>query len=344
MTRAISRLTLLLLMVCAGSSCGDYPTGSGNHGPPDSSRQNGLWVVSGTFPALMRLAAEQLAASGSVIPSTVITSPSAPFTLNSVAFDADGTMWMSNPGDSSLLGFAPSALSSSGEHTATTVISTTDGSLNVPSALAFDASHHLWVANYGSGTIARFDPAQLAASGAPVPTIVLSTTGHPTGLAFDADGGLWFSDNQANRLAKYAADQLNSSGFILPAVVLSTNGTALRNPSGIAFDDAGKLWVANPGNQTVIALGAGQLETTGLANPSIVISPTTSSPALPVALAFDDAGNLWVVDGVGALAKYDHAALAASGAPAPAVRLVLANRLNLWIPAFWPKPQTLPLH
>jgi sugar lactone lactonase YvrE len=344
MIRTISRLTSLLLLVFAGSACGDYSTGSGYQGPPDTSRQNGLWVVSGTEPALVRLSTEQLAASGSVIPSTVITTTTTSFTLNSVAFDAAGTMWMSSPGDSSLLAFDPSALASSGDRTATRVISSHDGSLNASSAIAFDASHHLWVANHGNGTIVRFDSAQLAASGAPAPTIVLSGLGHPTGLAFDAGGNLWFSDNQGNRLAMFSVAQLSASGFTLPAVVLNTNGTTLRNPSGIAFDDAGKLWVANVGTQTIIAFGPDQLDTTALANPSIVISPTTTSPALPVGLAFDASGNLWVVDGVGVLAKYDHVSLAASGAPAPDVRVVLTNHLNLWIPAFWPKPPRLPLH
>jgi sugar lactone lactonase YvrE len=345
MTRRTIRTASLLLLLIAAAGCSDYSAPSSTYDPPsDTTFADGLWTSSGSLPAIFRLSSSQLQSSGSVSPATSITTSSASlFTLNSVAFDAAGTLWMTSQHDSLLLAFRRSALVTSGVRIASRVIASDDSSLSAPSALAFDAAHGLWVANSGNGTIVRFDSAQLASAGRPTPVVILSQLGHPTGLAFDASGSLWFSDNHANRLAKFSAAQLSHSGTILPEVVINNFAGSFSSPSGLAFDGAGNLWVANTGRSTVIALGSDQLNASGRPIPRIVISPTDSTASLPVGLAFDDHGSLWVVYGEGLIAKYDHAALAASGAPAPAVRLVINDHILFWSPAFWPKPAGLPL-
>src|SRR2546425_9452749 len=81
-------------------------------------------------------------------------------------------------------------------------------------------SHRLWVANHDNGTLVRFDGAQLAAGGAPVPAVVLSGLGHPTAPAFDGDGALWVSDNVAQTVAKYPGAGPPASGPPAPALAL----------------------------------------------------------------------------------------------------------------------------
>lgn len=344
MTRFTVRAAMSLLTMVACVSCADYSPPSRVPDPPDTTFEDGLWTLSGIRPGIFRLTSSQLQGSDTVTPATSITTSSAALDgFNSIAFDAAGTMWMTSQTDSVLLAFSRPALATSGVRVASTVIASADGSLDAPSALAFDAAHGLWVANTNNGTLVRYDSAQLATGGTPRPKVILSGVGHPTGLAFDAAGGLWFSDGAAHRISKYSASQLDTSGFKLPDVVLTSNGPDISNPVGLAFDAAGNLWIANSGLLNVIALQANHLTTTAFVHADIVISPTATFSSLPLGLAFDDHQDLWVVYAEGAVTKYDHAALAASGTPAPAVSLVINDHVLFRSLAFWPKPAGLPL-
>lgn len=348
MMRITALTAMLVLTVLASASCGDYSTSPGGQyppPPPDTTVVNGLWTVSGSAPAILRLTSPQLLSSGDVTPATAITTSSASLHgFNSVAFDAEGTLWMTSQNDSLLLAFKQSALATSGVRVASRVIAPANESLTAPSALAFDASHNLWVANTGNGTLVRFDSAQLAASGRPTPSVILSDVGRPTGLAFDAAGGLWFSDTQAHRISKFSAAQLDSSARIVPEVVLTSIGPDISGAVGLAFDAAGNLWIANSGLLNVIAIRAEHLTTTAFVHADIVISAAGATPPLPLGLAFDDHGDLWVAYAEGVLAKYDHTTLAASGTPAPAVRVAIKDHQLVRSPAFWPVPTGLPLH
>ena len=344
MMRFTVRAAASLLMIIASASCSDYSAVSPVPDPPDTTFADGLWTISGTPAAILRLTSAQQQAAGDITPATAITTTSAALTgFNGVAFDADGTLWMTSQSDSSLLAFSRASLATSGVSVASRVITAADGSLDAPSALAFDASHRLWVANTNSGSIVRFDSAQVAVGGRAIPSVILSGVGHPTGLAFDAAGGLWFSEGGAHRIAKYSAAQLDTSGFKIPEVVLTSQGPDIGNPIGLAFDAAGSLWIANSGQSNVIALHANHLTTTAFVSADVVISPSSTTPSLPLGLAFDDHGNLWVVYAEGVLREYDHSMLAASGTPAPVV-VTVKDHTSLRSAAFWPKPAGLPLN
>jgi streptogramin lyase len=300
--------------------------------------------VSGSPSGVLRLAPDQLSGTGGRTPVTEISTPSATlFTLAGVAFDSDGDLWIASQDDSLLLAFSPSALASSGTRTARTVILPVDRSLSGPTGLAFDAGHRLWVVNSENATLVRFDPLQLAAGGAQTPAVILSGPGHPSALAFDADGSLWVSDIRFHTIVKYPADRLAVSGSPVPTLVL-TEANSLVNPAGLAFDATGNLWVANTGAENLVAFSPAQLAGIGPAAPHIEITSTGSSLRIPVGLAFDGEGNLWVVGGEGALTKYAAASLSASRALAPIARLDVSGHTLFWSVAFWPKPAGLPLN
>ena len=231
MNAGLRRAALPLLVLAGAIGCGDAtttpnPSDGGvdttvKHHPPHvdpdtgavSPLETGLWMASATPSAVLRLAADQLDATGARAPATAITTPSgALLTLVSVAFDTDGSLWVAGRDDSRLLRFAPSALAGGGERLAATVILPNAGSVDQPTGLAFDRQHRLWVANNHNGTLARFDREQLAAGGAVAPAVVLTIGGRPTGLAFDASGALWVSDHAAVTIAKFSAAQLEASG------------------------------------------------------------------------------------------------------------------------------------
>ena len=336
-------LTVTVLLLVVTVSCG-YDS-NGPYGSPTPSAVEGLWTSSAANPAILRLSPDQLLTTGDRLPATAITTPSAAlFDLNGIAFDTDGTMWVTSQDDSSLVAFSPTALAYSGSSNATVVISSTNGSLSAPTGLAFDKQHRLWVANSHNGTIVRFDRAQLASSGSPVPSVIISGLGQPAAVAFDASGSLWYSDIRRNKVASFSEAQITASGFLAPQVVISALAASLANPAGIAFDVDGNLWVASLSNQTVVGFSAAQLATTGSPVPHVVLSSNAGSLDEPVGLAFDSDGALWVMDGIDVLTKFPRASLGATGAPVPSVRLTLTNYSLFWSVAFWPKPAGLPLN
>lgn len=328
----------LALLITAG--CGYDSTDPGRYDPPTAVLNEGLWIVSGSASAIERLAFSQLVTSGTPSPVTTVTTASASLAaLNSIAFDADGAMWIASQDASLLLAFSPARLAASGLQVATRVIAPTAGSLNRPIGIAFDRRHRLWVLNSVNGTMVRFDGA-----GASAPAVVIAGVGHPSALAFDATGSVWVADIRVSTVAKYSAAQLEVSGSPAPEVVLSATQSSLANPSGLAFDATGNLWIANLGNETVVSFGPAQLGVTGSPVPRVTLSSTEASLASPAGLAFDGEGSLWVMNVDGPLVKLARAELAATGTPSPSVRLQLDGLSSFWGVAFWPKPNGLPLN
>lgn len=313
--------------------------------PPAGSAQDGLWTVSGAPGEIIRLDPTQLLTTGTRTPATrLFTSSASLFALNSVAFDSNGMIWVASQDDSLLLAFAPASGDSIGFGTPAVIIAPTSGSISGPTGIAFDRDHGLWVANFASGTIVRYDRSQLATSGAPVPSVTISGIAHPTGLAFDAGGALWVSDLLSNTVSEYSVAQLSTSGERAPSVVLAPTSLSLANPSGIAFDAANNLWVANTANQSVTAFRPPQRAASGAPTPFVTLEGGDVPLGTPAGLAFDSEGSLWVVGLIGTLNKFSLASIAASGPAVPDVRIRVDNRLLFWGVAFWPKPVGLPLN
>lgn len=339
--RPVVLVATIAYLLAFAASCANEPTVPGPSGSP-ASAQDGLWTVSGSSAAILRLEPARLSDT-SRDAVTVITTPSAILnTLAAVAFDAAGSLWVIGLDDPILFALDPAALRSSGSTLARTTIVPTAGSLKAPTGLAFDSQQRLWVADY-SGTLNRFDVQQLAVGGAQLPAVVLDVPGNPSAIAFDADGSLWVSDNVLHVIRKYTPAQLATSGSPIPGVVLSAAELSLVNPAGLAFDTHGNLWVANIGGRTLSSFSPSQLSRTGSPTPDVLITSNGGSLSVPVGLAFDAGGDLWVVGGAGALTRFSQASLGASGSAVPTLRVQIADRSLFWSIAFWPVPRGLPL-
>ena len=194
--------------------------------------------------------------------------------------------------------------------------------------IAFDGDGNVWVARWSSvASLVRFAAADLVASGAPVPDVVIDSSDlavleGPLGLAFDAEGALWVSGYHSNTLVKYGPAQLAASGSPAPQVVLSGSGTTLAAPCGLAIDSAGALWVANLATSTVIKFAPAQLATSGAPVPEVSISSTAGYLAGAYALAFDTQDNLWVSPlSSDSIVRLDADQLLASGSTVPSARV-----------------------
>lgn len=251
----------------------------------------GLWVSGDCKGTLVSFAAGQLAAAGSKTPPVAVKPPGQGRCLDGVAIAPDGRVWVADRSSGELLGFAPATLARGGAVAPDVVIRSPDPkrpALRNPSGLAFDARGNLWAANAeGGNTVVMYATGQLAASGSPEPTVTLATSGqstlfNPRGLAFDAAGNLWVA-NRYGPVVKFTPAQLRSSGAPKPAAALPTTAIAKQTDLvGIAFDEAGNLWVSNQVNPARLVM----FRAADLADPS------RAAPATTVDAAFARPGHL----------------------------------------------------
>jgi hypothetical protein len=198
-------------------------------------------------------------------------------------FDSHGDLWVVDQSNCRILEFVPpftNGMSASlviGQpnlSTATCAPDTTSGSptssVDSPQGIAFDASGDLWVTDLSNNRILEFVPpftSGMSASleigqsscayntdAAPSPPTA-SSLNRPHWLAFDSSGNLWVSDYTNNRVLEYAypfscsesaSRVIGQAGF-----VTNTRPSTFDNPSGLAFDSSGDLWVADQNDGVV---------------------------------------------------------------------------------------------
>ena len=204
----------------------------------------------------------------------------------------------------------------------------------------------MWIANFAVNSVVQYTAAQLSATTAAPPATALGTSANGVGVAVDAAGNLWVARHDNQVVAEYSVSQLGSSQAVAAADSLLSDGTSLTDPSGLAFDAQGNLWVADQGDSSIQEFTPAQLAAGGSPTPAVIISASAGSLQQPFGLAFDKNGNLWVSNATGnTLVEFTSSQLATSGSPTPAVTLTAASNSivgplliafnatgNLWVP------------
>jgi hypothetical protein len=171
----------------------------------------------------------------------------------------------------------------------TTVNKSIGNQLDHAEYMLFDSSGRLWVLNFENAPRINVFTLPLTAPSTPTFTLTFSDIGHAFGFIFDGSGNLWISDADNNRVFKYTGP-FSSNATLTAAGAATTLTLGLNRPEGLAFDQAGDLFVANE--------GIGSPCVGSVAKFSAPIS--NSAPALlngaenPYGLTFDAAGNLYV--------------------------------------------------
>ncbi|MGA2838437.1 MAG: hypothetical protein ABSF84_17780, partial [Acidimicrobiales bacterium] len=254
----------------------------GLEGPGDVAfdPSGNLWVTnpSDSVNAVVAFTPAQIAA-GASRPSIVVSLPGGT-TVSGITFDATGDLWVSDDLSNAISEYPAASLATSGAPTPSVILSANGDTLDGPQTMAFDAAGDLWVADAGNNHVVEYAATQLATSGSPIPAVTLESNGtnlvSPVGLTFDKAGDLWVANNFGDSVVEFTKSQLGSSGGPTPAVMISANNGSLSGPIGLAFDASGNLWVANGGNNTVIAYSASQLSTSGAPTPATtVVGPAT---------------------------------------------------------------------
>ena len=134
----------------------------------------------------------------------------------------------------------------------------------------------------------------------------------PAGIAVDAEGNVYFSDRWNNRIRKVDTDGTITTvagsgerGPFADRTAIGDGGPAvearLREPTGLAFDAAGNLYITDPGNHRIrrvdtqgtitTVAGSGERSFSGDEGPAEQAQLTT-----PTGFEIDVDGNIYVAD------------------------------------------------
>jgi sugar lactone lactonase YvrE len=212
-----------------------------------------------------------------------------------IAFDLSGNLWVADALNNRILEFttpfsdgeAASVVigqSSFAGHTADEGGSISAAGLSTPSALAFDSSGDLWVADEDNSRVLEYVPGSSGCSTGHLCTgmaasLVIGqssfTTGspgyftakgmyEPYALAIAPNGGLWVADSDDARVLGYAypfstyesatvvlgePNFTSQSGSLCGGTV---NATGMCGSQGMTFDSSGDLWVSDSFNNRVL--------------------------------------------------------------------------------------------
>jgi sugar lactone lactonase YvrE len=243
------------------------------------------------------------AAGAAGLAGVVVTAP--PSWAFVPAATASGSVFIANYGGGGSSGIGASGSVSSFRAGATGDVhptGTISAKINAPQGLTFDSSGDLWVTSSNTNTVVEYTKSQLARP-SPVPGIILSSDksgslNGPGSLVFDSSGDLWVTNTSVSTVVEYTKTQLAKSGSPSPLVTISNN--SFNAPYGVAIDSSGDLWVADNAQQGSPAVF--EYAKSQLAKASPTAERTLSLPLSPIGddtrsgLAFDSAGNLWVVN------------------------------------------------
>ena len=232
------------------------------------------------------------------------------------AVDASGNIYVTDYGNDTIRKITPGGTTTTVAGLAGTPGST-DGTgsaarFNGPFGLAIDASGNLYVADRSNQTIRKVTPGGIVTTFAGLAGNVGSSDG--TGSAARFNGPAFPALDSGGNL--YVADQSNSTiRKITPGAVVTTlaglvgsfssadgTGSAARfdNPSSIAVDGSGNLYVTDNGNDTIRKVTPGGTVTTlaGLAGTPGSANGTGSAARFdrPHGIGLDSAGNIFVSD------------------------------------------------
>ena len=194
---------------------------------------------------------------------------------------------------------------------------TNDGTGNaarfdIPVGVAVDSSNNVYVSDFFNYTIRKVTPAEVVTTLAGLAGVSGTNDGtgstarfnYPEGVAVDSSNNVYVADIDNDTIRKVTPAGLVTTLAGLAGNQGSADGTGsaaqFNNPSGVAVDGAGNVYVTEIYNDTIRKVTPAGVVTTlaGLAgNQGSADGPGSAARLYsPTGLAMDSAGNLYVAD------------------------------------------------
>lgn len=170
---------------------------------------------------------------------------------------------------------------------------TTLGQVNKPGGVAVDADSNVYVIGRDSGTLSRISPSGSVS----VIAELGADAGGWHGVVIDKTGNIFVSHFTANQVVR-----------VTPAGAVKVIATGVSQPTGLAFDSNGNLYVASLDSGTIFRISASAIanssfgSVSGIGLHSVTLTaqgnPTVYASGLsqPVALVFNSVGELFVAN------------------------------------------------
>ncbi len=195
-----------------------------------------------------------------------------------------------------------------------------------PSAVATDSSGNVYVADYNNSTIRKITPAGVVTTLAGLAGIIGSADGTgsaaqfnlPNGVATDSSGNIYVADSGNATIRKITPAGAVTTLAGLTGTIGSADGMGsaaqFNNPSGVATDSSGNVYVTDRGNSTIRKITPAGTVTTlaGVALTRASVDGTGNAARLyhPNALVIDSSGNVYIADTTNNIIRLGRAALA----------------------------------
>jgi hypothetical protein len=219
--------------------------------------------------------------------------------------------------------FEGKALKQSGEPSARTKFGSNN--FHSPRSIAFDRHNNLWIAyspkRNGPSALVEIIPSEVASikNGKPAqPNVVIRGKSNDPNVfnagnvAFDHAGDLWASDF-ARRLVEFLPNQIAHSSAPSPHITITTSDVFSQ---AMRFDASDNLWVATVLQQPLdtsqlLRFAPDDRAASGPANPGLMVN--LPQGFIPMDLAFDNSGNLWMLSLFGQIEMISASDLGGSG-------------------------------
>lgn len=267
----------------------------------------------------------QSVSAGATVHLAAATGISGPHTL---AFDTAGDLFIANSGHITVIAKNSGVIFGQTFTANVAATLTVANGVDQPYGIAFDSLGDLFITNLDNfitvipaSTTTIFGQSVVANTQAGL-TLTDGMFNQPGAIAFDGQGDLFVTNASTSGLKSNtvsvviaASGTLFGQSVTANSVITLSAATGLSSPTGLAFDAAGNLFIANRtanGTISVIAKTSGTVFGQSVTSNTISTLSSFSNLAFPGGLVFDTAGALYASD-LGSVAKLAQSATLVQG-------------------------------
>ena len=221
--------------------------------------------------------------------------------------------------------------------------------LDDPAGVAVDSDGNLYVANaqgnpfaakknVEKGTVTVY---RAGSNGnvEPIATISGSRTGlsYPLGIALDSSGNIFVTNTYTGNTrgsppnSSVTVYRAGSNGNAAPIAVIAGENTDLDYPQGIALDSSGNLYVEGIVSGVGSSVNVYPSGSSGNVSPAAIIIGADTELDLPIGIALDSGGNIYVSNGFGGPTQRGSVTVYGAGSSGDAVPINVITSNNTGI-------------